>query len=96
MNSKDITAVADNGSIELPEWFRQKYDIQPGDEMGILETEAGLLIAPRVDLINQLLDQIGAGLQAKGITLDDLMDSGRAIRCELLMEDYGIDAGEIA
>ena len=56
MDSKGIAAVADNGSIELPEWFRRKYKIRPGDELGFLETDPGLLIAPRVDLINQLLD----------------------------------------
>ncbi len=86
-------AVKENGSVELPEWFRRKYNIQPGDEVGFLETEAGLLIAPRVELVNQLLDQIGDGLKDRGITLDDLMESGREIRAEMLKEDYGIEAG---
>lgn len=94
MESKRTYSVADNGSIELPEWFRQKYNIKPGDELGFVETEAGLLVAPRVEIINQLLDQIGAGLKGKGITLDELMESGREIRGEMLMEDYGIEAGD--
>lgn len=94
MGNKATYAVADNGSIELPDWFRQKYNIKPGDEVGFLETEAGLLVTPRTELINQLLDQMGSGLKAKGITLDELMDSGRAIRGEMLMEDYGIEAGD--
>jgi bifunctional DNA-binding transcriptional regulator/antitoxin component of YhaV-PrlF toxin-antitoxin module len=94
MESKRTYLVQANGSIELPDWFRQKYNIKPGDEVGLLETEVGLLVAPRVELVNQLLDQIGAGLIARGITLDDLMESGRDIRGEILKEDYGIEAGD--
>lgn len=91
MQNKQSFAVMENGSIELPDWFRQKYNIQPGDEVGFLETEAGLLVAPRVELVNQLLDQLGDGLRDRGVTLDELMESGREIRGEMLKEDYGIE-----
>ena len=94
MESKRTYSVADNGSIELPDWFREKYNIKPGDELGFVETEAGLLVAPRIELINQLLDQIGTDLKAKGITLEDLMERGREIRGDMLREDYGIETGD--
>ena len=94
MESKRSYSVSDNGSIELPDWFRQKYNLKPGDELGYIETEAGLLVAPRIEVVNQLLDQIGAGLKAKGITLEDLMASGREIKGDILREDYGIEAGD--
>jgi bifunctional DNA-binding transcriptional regulator/antitoxin component of YhaV-PrlF toxin-antitoxin module len=91
MANKRTLIVSDDGSIQLPDWFREKYNVKPGDEIGFLETEAGLLVAPRAELVNQLLDQIGADLKAKGITLEDLMASGREIRGEILREKYGID-----
>ena len=94
MVSNRTLIVSDNGSIELPDWFREKYNIKSGDEIGFLETQAGLLVAPRVELVNQLLDQIGESLKAKGITLEDLMASGREIRGEILREKYGIDPGD--
>ncbi|MAS35618.1 MAG: hypothetical protein CL610_16530 [Anaerolineaceae bacterium] len=93
MESKRTFSVGDNGSIELPDWFKQKYNIKPGDEISYLETDAGLLVAPRIELVNQLLDQIGAGLKAKDITLEELMESGREYRGDMLREDYGIEAG---
>ena len=68
--------------------------IKPGDEISFLETDAGLLVAPRMELINQLLDMIGQCLQAKGVTLEQLMEDGRKIRGDLLREDYGIDPGD--
>jgi hypothetical protein len=36
------------------------------------------------------LDTIGTGLKRKGISLGQLMKSGRKIRAELLDEEYGI------
>ena len=94
MESKTTYSVSDDGLIELPDWFRQKYNIKPGDEISFLETEAGLLVAPRIELVTQLLDQIGTDLKAKGITLEDLMEQGREIRGDILREEYGIDAGD--
>jgi hypothetical protein len=36
------------------------------------------------------LDSIGDILKEKGLTLDELMGSGRELRTDLLQEDYGI------
>jgi bifunctional DNA-binding transcriptional regulator/antitoxin component of YhaV-PrlF toxin-antitoxin module len=80
----------ESGSVTLPADFRKKYDLKPGDEIRFIETEAGLLISTRETLIDKLLDEIGSGLREKGITLEDLMESGREIRGQLLKERYGI------
>ena len=94
MESINIYPVGKDGSVELPDWFRQKYNIQPGDEVSFLETEAGLLIAPRAELMTRLLNRIGQDLQARNITLEQLMGDGRQIHGDLLKEDYGIEAGD--
>lgn len=94
MENKITYPVSADNSIELPDWFRQKYGIKPGDEISLLETDAGLLIAPRTELVMQLLDRIGDGLQAKGITLEQLMEDGRQIRGDILREEYGIEADD--
>jgi hypothetical protein len=44
------------------------------------------MVVPRVALALKLLDEIGEELKKSGITLDELMESGREIRAEILKE----------
>lgn len=90
MVSKDIFAIGESG-LNLPiEWF-EKYGLGQGDEVTIIETEQGLVILPRVTGALTALHEIGTALQAKGVTLDELMERGRDIRDDILREKYGID-----
>ncbi|MEQ8672415.1 MAG: AbrB/MazE/SpoVT family DNA-binding domain-containing protein [Aggregatilineales bacterium] len=84
----------ESGSITLPADFRKKYDLKAGDEIVFVETADGLLISPRETLIEKLLDDVGNSLRQDGITLDELMTSGREIRKDLLKELYDIDVEE--
>lgn len=86
--------IPEDGTVELPPELLAKYGLKAGDEIVVVETEAGLLVSPRGQLIEKLLDQIGNSLAAKGITLEVLMERGRGIRGELLKERYGIDPEE--
>jgi bifunctional DNA-binding transcriptional regulator/antitoxin component of YhaV-PrlF toxin-antitoxin module len=81
----------ESGAVTLPADFRKKYSLEPGDEITFIETDEGLLISPREALIDKLLGEIGDDLRAGGITLEDLMDSGRDLRAQLLKDAYGID-----
>jgi hypothetical protein len=49
-----------------------------------------MLITPRGVAALKALDDIGAALKEQGLTLDDMIESGREIRRELLQEMYGI------
>lgn len=84
----------ESGSVTLPAEFRKKYGLKPGDEISFVETEEGLLISVREALIAKLLDELGGDLRAKGITLDELLESGAEIKEQLLKERYGIDLSE--
>lgn len=42
----------------------------------------------------KLLDELGAMLKERGITLDELIASGRDIRGEIIRERYGIESEE--
>jgi AbrB family looped-hinge helix DNA binding protein len=81
----------ESGSVTLPAEFRKKYGLEPGDEISFIETEDGLLISVREALIDKLLNEIGEDLRTKDITLEELMESGREIRGQLLQDRYGID-----
>lgn len=89
--STKYTSTIEEAGLNLPiEWF-QKYGLGLGDEVTIIETEQGLVVLPRVTAALSALDQIGQALKDKGVTLEELMESGRDIRGDILREKYGID-----
>lgn len=92
--SKKTYTIQENGQVTLPIEFRRKYGLEKGDIVVFEETDAGLLISPREALAMKLLDEIGEALQERGISLDDLIESGRDIRGEMLKEKYGLDPGD--
>jgi len=86
---KRITA-ADDGTLTIPSEVREALGAKPGAEYVLLETEQGVLLTTRVKIMNWALDSIGEELRANGVTLEELIASGREIRKDLLWEMYGI------
>ena len=92
--TKNIYIIQENGQVTLPIEFRRRYNLSKGDAVVFRETEEGLLISPKEALVMKLLDEIDAGLKAKGITLDELISSGRQIREEIYNEKYAAEGDE--
>jgi hypothetical protein len=57
--------------------------------VAFVEPEDGVLISPRKIVA---LEQMEALLKEKGLTLEDLMESGRDIRGEIIEEMYDLDS----
>jgi hypothetical protein len=55
-----------------------------------METPEGVFITPQQVLATNALDRIGDILKEQGLSLDELIASGRQIRTEILQDDYGI------
>ena len=89
--AKKTYTIQENGQITLPIEFRRRYGLKKGDVIVFKETEEGLLISPKEAQVMNLLDEINDGLKAKGITLDELIESGREIRQEIYDERYAHD-----
>lgn len=81
----------ESGSVTLPADFRKKYGLKAGDEISFIETEDGLLISPKEALLDKLLNELGDDLRNRDISLDELMQSGRDLRDDLLKKHYRID-----
>jgi AbrB family looped-hinge helix DNA binding protein len=92
--TKNIYIIQENGQVTLPIEFRRRYNLGKGDAVVFRETEDGLLISPKEALIMKLLDEIDQGLKAKGITLEELISSGRQIRQEIYDEKYAAGADD--
>ena len=80
--------IQDSGQVTLPADFRRKYNLKAGDEIVFEETEEGLLISTKELMLQRLLDDVGQELRSKGITLEELIESGRDIKQEIYDEKY--------
>jgi bifunctional DNA-binding transcriptional regulator/antitoxin component of YhaV-PrlF toxin-antitoxin module len=77
--------------VTLPIDLRKKLGLKKGDLVAISETAEGILIAPQEIIASKALDEIGAILREQGLSLEDLIDSGREERAKLIREQYDID-----
>ena len=81
----------DEGYVALPVELRQKLGLQPGDLVSVIETPEGLLLTSRRVEIERDLARADAELAEHGLSIDELVESGREIRAEIVKERYGLD-----
>jgi AbrB family looped-hinge helix DNA binding protein len=82
--------VQEKGQVTLPQAVRKKLNLKKGDLVTFVETSEGIVIKPAAVVANEALDELAQALEAKGVTLDDLLERGREIRGQLAREKYGL------
>ena len=95
MALRRLIRIEHEGQVTLPVAFRHKHALREGDLVAVVETEDGVLITSREAIASQVLDQIGAALREPGLSLEDLIESGRDLRGELISERYGIESSQL-
>ncbi len=93
MMGRKLVRVQEKGQVTLPTEIRRKLGLKKGDLVAIVETPDGVLITRQEVVAAQVLDQIGEILRERGLSLEELIDSGREVRGELIQERYG-DLGD--
>lgn len=88
--------VQENGQVTLPKELRQEYQIKKGDTVIFERTADGWIVKKQETNLFDLLDELGAALQARGLSLEELIASGRDVRAELLKEQYGLETSNDA
>ncbi|HET7037230.1 MAG TPA: AbrB/MazE/SpoVT family DNA-binding domain-containing protein [Thermomicrobiaceae bacterium] len=94
MAERKLVRVQEKGQVTLPVEFRKRLGLKKGDLVAITETPEGVLITPQEVIATRALDQIGAALRERGLSLEELIESGRDTRDDLLREQFGIDASD--
>jgi AbrB family looped-hinge helix DNA binding protein len=89
--SEMLVRVQEKGQVTIPAQIRKKLKLNKGDLVIFEETEAGVMIRPAEVLVSQALVEIGKALQARGVTLDEIIERGRELREKLIEEEYGLD-----
>ncbi len=88
MEKVKLGKVQQRGQVTIPIELRRKLGIEEGGLVAFIETENGILISPREVLAMDALDRVGKALKERGISLEELIESGREIRGEMVERDY--------
>jgi len=86
-----LVRVEVDGQVALPTDLRGKLGLKRGDLVSVVETEDGLLLTSETLIAARDVDRTDAELRTRGLSLDDLIDSGREIRGDLIKEQYGLN-----
>lgn len=84
---RKFAVVQEGRLVALPKGI----EVTTGDIVAFEMTDKGILLVPQNAELNDALDELGAALLDEGLDLDSLIEDGREIRDELLLELYGID-----
>ena len=89
--SEMLVRVQEKGQVTIPSQIRKRLKLKKGDLVIFEETEAGVMIRPAEVLVSEALNKIGKALQAKGISLQEIIDRGRDLRGDLIRNEYGLE-----
>lgn len=93
-SKQKLSKVQERGQVTIPIELRERYGLEPGDMVAFIETADGILISPQEVLAMRALDKLGEILKEKGIAFEDLVESGRDIRGQLVEEEYEISEAQ--
>lgn len=85
-----LSVVQEKGQVTIPTEIRKKLGLKKGDFVAFVETEQGVMIAPREVVATEALQKLGDILRENGVTLEELMERGHDIRGELMKEKNGL------
>lgn len=92
--TRKLVRMREKGQVPLPADVRRKLGLKKGDWVAVIETAEGVLLTPKEWVAFKALDRIGEVLQAEGVTLDELIESGREQRGKLLTSQYGLRSAD--
>ena len=89
---RKLVRVQEKGQVTLPSEVRERLGLKKGDLVAVTETAEGVLITPQQIVATKALDRIGEALKEKGLSLEELIESGREERNSIIEKHYGIKA----
>jgi bifunctional DNA-binding transcriptional regulator/antitoxin component of YhaV-PrlF toxin-antitoxin module len=72
--------VAKRGLLTLPKALRDTYNIEPGDVLTLLDLGGVFVLSPCLSEVDTLADAITTDLQARGETLESMLQALREER----------------
>ena len=86
MNDRKLVRMQEKGQVTIPTEIRKKLGLKRGDLVAVMATPDGVFITPQQVVATKALDSIGGILKEQGLSLDELIASGRHARGDILQE----------
>jgi antitoxin PrlF len=84
MNDRKLVRIQEKGQVTIPTGIRKKLGLKRGDLVAVVETPDGVFITPQQVVATKALDSIGNILKEKGLSLEEVVNSGRELRADIL------------
>jgi len=92
--STPVVRVQEKGQVTIPLEIRRRLNLKKGDLVTFIETDEGVVIRPVEVLVSSALDEIGRALREKGVSLEELLESIRLARGDLIEEEYNLSESQ--
>jgi AbrB family looped-hinge helix DNA binding protein len=86
MNDRKFVRMQEKGQVTIPTEIRKKLGLKRGDLVAVMETPDGVFITPQQVVAAKAFDRIGDILKEQGLSLDELIASGRKARGDIQQE----------
>jgi AbrB family looped-hinge helix DNA binding protein len=87
MPTLKLPTVQEKGQVTIPAEIRSRLGLKKGDLVAFIETNQGVLISPQEVIPAADLNRMGRILGGKGLSLEELLGSGRQVRGTLLKDE---------
>ena len=84
MVAPKLVRIQEKGQVTLPSEVRKRLGLKKGDLVSVVDTPEGVVIRPQHVLATEALDRIGEALRESGLSLDELIESGRMERADII------------
>lgn len=84
-------ARVEQGKVAIPPEMREELGLRDGDTVAFVRTRDGVLMGSREALAKRALEMMAEALAESETSLEELMESGRELRGDILHEKYGLD-----
>ena len=86
---EETVRVGERGTLILPASVREKYGIQPGDVLHLLDLDGIFVLTPMVPMVPELAREIERMRREAGLTVEELLAGLREQRERYVQERYG-------
>ena len=77
------------GTMTLPVKLRERYSLDAGDTLTIVDLDGALVISPKVSIVSKLAAEIEQIREEAGLSIDDLLEGLDGERRRYYEERYG-------
>jgi len=86
--NETIVVVSRGGAVTPPTGWREKYGIQEGDALQVLDLDGVIVLTPNATLVPQLAQEIERLRLEAGVTTDEMLEGLQEQREQYYVENH--------